>query len=258
MQKPHISFSELKDWNTCAFYHKLVHHDKLKGFRGNEYTAFGSAIHTVCEKKLLSEVAIPEEEWFIAEFERELKKLQEDSVPLNDKLVFDLRRQGAKILPFVQAALEEYFPDGYEVVSTEEQLMVPIEGSEKKFKGFIDAVFKTPDGKIHIVDWKSCSWGWDARKRTDPMVVYQLVFYKHFYALKHGLDPANIETHFALLKRTAKDNNVEFFRVTSGPKRVENAVKLLQKALYNITNNRYIKNKSSCSRCAFNNTEHCP
>jgi len=90
------------------------------------------------------------------------------------------------------------------------------------------------------------------------MVVYQLVFYKHFYALKHNIDPANIETHFALLKRTAKDNNVEFFRVTSGPKRIENSLKLLNKALYNITNNRYIKNKSSCSRCAFYKTEHCP
>ena len=66
MQKPHISFSELKDWSTCAFYHKLVHHDKLKGFKGNEYTAFGSAIHTVCEKKLLVETPFPEEDEFLA------------------------------------------------------------------------------------------------------------------------------------------------------------------------------------------------
>lgn len=258
MQKPHISFSELKDWSTCAFYHKLVHHDKLKGFKGNEYTAFGSAIHTVCEKKLLVETPFPEEDEFLAEFESQIKRLEDDAVSLDDKLVANLRQQGAKILPFVENALNEYFPEGYEVVSTEEQIMEPIEGSKKKFKGFIDAVFKTPDGKIHIVDWKSCSWGWDARKRTDPMVIYQLIFYKHYYALKHGLDPSNIETHFALLKRTAKDNNVEFFRVTSGPKRVANALKLLQKALYNITNNRYIKNKSSCSRCAFYKTEHCP
>jgi len=258
MQKPHISFSELKDWSTCAFYHKLVHSDKLKGFRGNEYTAFGSAIHTICEKKLLTTAVIPEEEWFLSEFESEIKKLQEDSVPLDDKLVYNLRCQGSNILPHIEKALESYFPDGYEVVATEEQIMEPIDGSTKKFKGFIDAVFKTPDGKIHIVDWKSCSWGWDARKRTDPMVIYQLIFYKHFYAIKHNLDPSQVETHFALLKRTAKENNVEFFRVTSGPKRTENALKLLQKALYNITNNRLIKNRSSCSRCAFNKTEHCP
>ena len=49
----HISFSELKNWTFCPFYHKLVNIDKLKGFAGNEYTAFGTAIHTICENKLL-------------------------------------------------------------------------------------------------------------------------------------------------------------------------------------------------------------
>ena len=51
----HISFSELKDWVHCPFYHKLTRVDKIDGFTGNEYTAFGSAIHSVCEKKLLQE-----------------------------------------------------------------------------------------------------------------------------------------------------------------------------------------------------------
>ena len=51
----HISYSELKDWSFCPFYHKLTRIDKIDGFTGNEYTAFGSAIHSVCEKKLLQE-----------------------------------------------------------------------------------------------------------------------------------------------------------------------------------------------------------
>ena len=51
----HISFSELKDWVHCPYYHKLTRVDKIDGFTGNEYTAFGSAIHSVCEKKLLEE-----------------------------------------------------------------------------------------------------------------------------------------------------------------------------------------------------------
>ena len=52
---PHISFSELKNWNTCPWYHKLVNIEKLKIFQGNAYTAFGTAMHTVCEEKLLNE-----------------------------------------------------------------------------------------------------------------------------------------------------------------------------------------------------------
>jgi pantothenate kinase len=76
-----------------------------------------------------------------------------------------------------------------------------------------------------------------------------------------NIDPKDVETHFALLKRTAKKNRVEFFRVTSGPRKTENALKLLNTALYNIQNKRYIKNKLSCTGgygCKFYNTEHCP
>ena len=44
-----ISFSELKIWTECAFKHKLAYIDGLKHFSGNEYTAFGTAVHYVCE-----------------------------------------------------------------------------------------------------------------------------------------------------------------------------------------------------------------
>ena len=29
---PHISYSELKDWKFCPFYHKLTRVDKIEGF----------------------------------------------------------------------------------------------------------------------------------------------------------------------------------------------------------------------------------
>ena len=34
----HISYSALKDWSFCPHYHKVVHIDKKKAFKGNEYT----------------------------------------------------------------------------------------------------------------------------------------------------------------------------------------------------------------------------
>ena len=126
------------------------------------------------------------------------------------------------------------------------------------FKGFIDLVLKTADGKYHIIDWKSCSWGWNSRRRTEKMTTYQLTLYKYFFAKKHGIDLANIETHFALLKRTAKTDKVEIFRVTSGDKKVDNAIKLLKKALYNVGKEFFFKNRLSCQRCEFYKTEYCP
>ena len=222
---PHISYSELKDWAFCAFYHKLTRVDKIDGFKGNAFTAFGTAMHSVCEKKLLQEEV--SDDFFIQEFEGCLEALDDD-VEVDDRLVTDMREQGKQIIPEIQDALDDYF-DEYEVLAVEMPLMEPIETEEGyKFKGFIDAIVTTPDGKVHIFDWKTCSW---------------------------------VETHFALLKRTAKKNRVEFFRVTSGPKKTQNALKLMRTALYNIKKKRYIKNRLSCTGgygCKFYNTEHCP
>jgi hypothetical protein len=255
---PHISYSEIKDWAFCAFYHKLTRIDKIDGFKGNAFTAFGTALHSVCEKKLLKEEV--DEEFFIREFEQCIEKLPDD-VEVDETLVADMKNQGKLIMPEIQDALNDYFEE-YEVLAVEMPLMETIEeGKEYKFKGFIDAVVSTPDGKIHIFDWKTCSWGWDSRKRSDKLINYQLTLYKHFFAQKMNVDVKDIETHFALLKRTAKKNRVEFFRVTSGPRKTQNALKLMNTALYNIQNKRYIKNRLSCTNgygCKFYKTEHCP
>ena len=69
---------------------------------------------------------------------------------------------------------------------------------------------------------------------------------------------SSVETYFALLKRTAKTNKVEFVRVSNGKKRTQNATDLLMKALYNINAGVKIKKRTSCNRCEFRRTEHCP
>jgi len=252
----HISFSELKDWVHCAFYHKLTRIDKIDGFTGNEYTAFGSAIHSVCEKKLLQEEV--RDDFFVNELKKNISELDEEH-EVNKQLVLDMIGQGKRIIPEIQDALDNYFEE-FEVMAVEMPLFEPIKDEEYNFKGYIDAVVSTPDGKIHIFDWKTCSWGWDAKKRSEPMVTYQLTLYKHYFCQKMNIDPKDVETHFALLKRTASKNRVEFFRVTSGPRKTENALKLLKKALYNIKNKRYIKNRLSCTSgygCKFYKSNHC-
>ena len=254
---PHISFSELKNWAKCAYYHKLVNIDKLKGFVGSEHTAFGSAIHEVCEQRVLGRLLQGSESArFAAEFEKEIYNLLSDGVELDQQLVTEMEQQGKELAGMPVPALSEYFGD-YEVFSAEEQLYEPIEGFEYLFKGFIDLVVKTTDGKYHILDWKTTSWGWDAQRRSDPMVTYQLTLYKHYFANKHNIDPKMIETHFALIKRTAKKDHIEIFRVTSGPRKTENALKLMKKAIYNIQKKKHIKNRLSCRRCEFYKTEHC-
>jgi hypothetical protein len=256
--RSHISFSELKIWNECPFKHKLVYVENIKKFLGNEYTAFGTAVHHVCEKVVFDEKIDLLLE-FNSKFLEELKLLTEKKVDLKKDLILQMRKQVEGLLLHILPSLKKTFTN-FEVFSVEEELYEDLEDTDLKFKGYIDLVIKTPDQKYHIIDWKTCSWGWDSKRKTDRITSYQLTLYKNYFAKKHSIDPKNIETHFALLKRTAKTNNVEIFRVTSGVKKTENSLNLLKKSIYNIENNKYIKNRLSCTSgfgCEFYKTKHC-
>ena len=251
----HISFSALKVWNDCPFKYKLSYEDKVAVFNGSEYTAFGTALHEAAELKVQDD-NVNEVEVFLNKFNSEVQILREQQTKIDEKLLLDMTNQGQMLASKVVPALKESFGN-FKVLAAEEDIYEAI-SEEFNFKGFIDLIIQTEDNKIHIIDWKSCAWGWDSKKKSDPMTTYQLTFYKHFYAKKHNVDPKNIETYFALLKRTAKKDNVEIFRVTSGPKKTENAFKILNNALYNIQKKHFPKNKLNCKYCEFKKTVHCP
>ena len=265
----HISYSELKEWNTCAWKHKLNYIDKIKQFKGNEHTAFGSALHTVCEIVVQDYDQNKKSEGlgilFETEFIQNLQKIKtlDPDIDFSAELLTSMRQQGKHLTQFVLPALKKYFGI-FEMISVEEKLYEIIENKniDKNFKGFIDLVIYTPDTKkYHIIDWKTCSWGWDSRKKTDKMITYQLSLYKHFWAKKHNKDYKDITTHFALLKRTANKNNVEIFKVSNGEKKIGNALKLLNKAVYNINKCNHVKNRLSCygkyGVCEYYKTKHC-
>ena len=260
--REHISYSEIKTWYECPYKHKLVYIDNVKKFEGNEHTAFGTAVHEVCEKAVLNNISLDKnslKECFNSKFLEEVQYLVEKNVSLNKNLIRDMRSQVDGLLVHIIPKLSETFGK-YKVISAEEKLFEDLENDEKKYKGFIDLVIQTEDNKYHIIDWKTCSWGWDSRRKSDKITTYQLSLYKHFFSKKHNIDVKDITTHFALLKRTAKSNRVEIFEVSNGSKKIQNSLKLLEKAVYNIKNDNFIKNKLSCTAgygCEFFNTKHC-
>lgn len=236
-----------------------MYKDKIKKFKGNEYTAFGTALHYVNEIIVVDHSKTKDAaNIFELEFLKQLTQIKDSGVDLRKKLVLEMREQGKYITQFVLPELAKYFGN-YEVVSVEEPIYEPITEfkTNYKFKGFIDLVVKTDDGKHHIIDWKTCSWGWDMKKRSDKLITYQLTLYKNFYSLKYNIDVKDIETHFALLKRTAKKQNVEIFRVTSGSRKMKNALDLLEQAITTIQSGFSVKNRMSCKYCEFYKTEHC-
>jgi hypothetical protein len=253
----HISFSALKNWDFCPFYHKLTYVDKVKLFKGNVYTAFGTAVHNACEKLVLNE-SLDHEKCFTQSFKDELQKIP-DGTDAEKKLLEPMKAQGLELSSLALSALKNKFP-GYKVVSVEEQIFEPIPEApvDYDFKGFIDLVIKTPDGKYHIIDWKTCSWGWDIKKKTDRITTYQLTYYKNFFCDKHNIEPKMVETYFGLLKRTATKNRAEIFRVSSGERKINNALNILNKAVYNIHNKNSPKNRLKCDKCEFRRTKWCP
>ena len=72
---PHISFSAIKNWDFCPYYHKLTFIDKIKIFEGNIYTAFGTALHSTCEKVSVNELIEPSD-YFSDCFTEEINNLK--------------------------------------------------------------------------------------------------------------------------------------------------------------------------------------
>jgi predicted RecB family nuclease len=252
----HISYSELKTWNDCPYKRKLIYGDKIQLFNGSIYTIFGTAIHAACEKGFTEGLdANQRKELFLKTFDEELVKIKLDEQSLKVGTVDEFKQQGLSLAEEATEEAKKHF-DGWEVFAAEELLYQPTVKENYNFKGYVDLILKKGD-KYALIDWKTCSWGWDTQKKSDKMTVYQLSLYKEFFSKKYNVDLKNIETFFILLKRTAKKNKVEVVPVTNGQKRIDNSVKLLTDAITNIQNGLVIKNRLSCEYCEFKKTEYC-
>ena len=262
----YLSFSSWRDWLSCPYKFKLTRVDKIRLFEGNEYSTFGTAVHDTAEKLVLleqdsklnegvkSDEGFNAEQFFFKRFKEEIEKLPKE---IKQETISEMKKQGKEIIGEIIPSLKEYFGD-FDLFSAEYELRQPIEDETSyDFYGFVDLILKTSDGKYHIIDWKTCSWGWDMEKRTSKEYTYQLTYYKHFFCKQMNVDPKLVETHFGLLKRTAKKNRVELFRVTSGPKKINNALNILNKCVKNVETKNFIKNRLACSKCEFNRTEFC-
>lgn len=262
----YISYSALKDFQECPYKFKLTRIDKIKAFNGNIHTAFGNACHSAIEDALTNREKIEKEtgsfdivKQFQNYFPLNITELPtEEKEKISEQDISAFTKQGEEIMPEVLPYLNKHFA-GYEVIATEQRLDESFSDyklDDFRFIGYIDAILRTPDGKFHVIDWKTTSWGWDVRRKSDKMTTYQLTLYKEFLCRKLSLDPKLVVTHFALLKRTGKDK-VEIFPVSSGEKKVNNAVKMLYNAVYNIDHENFIKRKTSCRGCPFSGTEYC-
>ena len=168
-----------------------------------------------------------------------------------------MMKNGASLCEETIKKLHETFPS-FELVGIEIDFNEDLFKSENDYElvGYIDIIIKH-NGKYILIDWKTCSWGWDARKKNNKWKTYQLTLYKHIYSLQNNIDIDKIETYFGLIKRTAPKDRIEIFEVKIGQKKINNSLKVLDNMIYNIDHNNFPKNKTSCEWCTYSNSEFC-
>jgi hypothetical protein len=268
--KPHVSFSEIRQWADCPHQHKLHYVDHLDFSVPANVLEFGTAIHACCENYLKTRVidlsivkSKLDEAWIRV-------TAREDYTPekirgFSEKDKADLIEVSSQIMADVPTWLEGQFP-GWQHLGAEEILYESIsESTEVKFKGLIDGIIFVPTpvrGKmkdvIWIIDWKTSAWGWNREKRSNAMTQSQLILYKHFWSLKHGVDPKDVKCGFVILKKAAKmGEHCELIPVSVGPVSSARSLKVLNNAIRGIEKGIDIKNRMSCKYCEFKGTEYC-
>ena len=267
-----ISFSQLSMYSQCPKKWHLNYVEDHKTSEQSIHMTFGTAMHetiqhyldVMYDKSGAEADRINTYEFFQNTLRTEYKKQykannnQHFSSPDELRKFFD---EGIEIIrDFVKNRGKHFSKRGWWLVGCEVPIQLAPDSNRPNviYKGFLDVVmYHEPTNTFKIIDIKTSRSGWNNKVKKDELKQFQLILYKKFFAIKHGIEPADIETHFILLKRTAKKNHVEFVDVSSGAIKTNNATKLLMLALTNIEKKKAIKNRLSCKRCQFYKTEHC-
>lgn len=258
----YISFSQIELFSECSWRWKIQYIDKIK--IKNIYLVFGNSIHEAIEIGL-KDKTVNLKEVFQTRWKENFRLFLTDEYALREsknKEFLDkckhMYQMGPQLVQEAVESLPDKFP-GWEILFIEIPLQEKLTDKENSYVyiGKIDLVL-TDGEKIVVIDWKTSSWGWDAKKRNDKMRHYQLMLYKHFYAKKFEIDPDLIECYVALVKRTANKDRIEFIPIKGGKKKIQNSLEVAENVVYNIGKRKFIKNFSACKFCPFKKTDLCP
>lgn len=253
-----ISYSQFKNWYKCPRYHWLLSIEKLIDYPSNEYTMYGNVMHEMSEKFLLerslglSSTEEENKEFFKRNF------LYRFSILKNDEKTFDKEKSlkmfaaGLKLYPKMISELEKKFGTDFKIIDVEYVINEPIdfhkhENISYRFKGYVDIVLQTNDGKFHIVDWKTTVGGWGRKQRSDKSNLYQMILYKYFFSKKENIEPKNIEVHYGFL--VTKSKNINWLDITSGDKRTKNCLNSIKSMLITAFERKIYMRAVDCKYC---------
>jgi len=256
--KPHVSFSEIRDWKECSFRHKLKYVLKIDLGKPGPLLDFGTAVHAACQKFLETRVM---DATVATDMLTKIWEKNKGLEGFESKVLPQFIKEATEILADVPAWMDETFPD-WEYIDAEHALYEAIEGQPHAFKGFIDGIIRCTGARgkkvIWLIDWKTTSWGWSAQKKSDDLVRAQLVLYKNFWSVKTGTDPKDVRCGFVLLKRSAKPGkHCELITTSVGEVTTGRSLKVINNMVSSVKRGIALKDRSSCTFCDYRNTPHC-
>jgi len=189
--------------------------------------------------------------FFLEQYEAEMDKNVERGRVAEEDLNYDnvvLFGSAAKVhIDNIYTFLEEEF-GSYEVIFVEEPFEVALDTETDlykfSFRGSVDLVIKTADGVYHMIDWKTSLKDWSDYKKGDTTTTDQLLFYRHFFSVLHGIPFDKIRSHFVVLSSTSHE--IERIGAEYEVTDVERAMKGLTTMIHNVFERRFFPMGVGC------------
>ena len=279
-----ISYSQYSQWAVCPHRWKLNYIDKLRTFKGNIHTLFGSAMHDVLQTYLTvmyndnikKADGLPLASMLLHRMKTYYKEIVEDlhgEEITSKEEIQEFYEHGLAIIEWFIKKRSMYFSKkGYELVGIE----VPIDydlPNKIRFVGYIDVlIYDTVREKYKIIDIKTSTMGWNKWMKTDKTKTNQLLLYKQFYGAQHDIPLDKIDIEYFIVKRKLYEKldwpqrRVQTFVPANGTpsiNKVTNNIKaFIDECFIDGEHNQshiYRKeaSKKNCRFCEFNQTEHC-
>ena len=213
-----VSYSQYSMWSNCPWQWKLNYIDKLRTFKGNIHTIFGTSMHEVLQKYLtvMYTKTIKEadnlllDEMLQDRMKANFIEVTKDShgvEPCTKDDLVEFYYDGIKILEFLKKHRASYFgKKNYELLGIEVELNFELPGN-LKFNGFIDVIIRdTRNNRIKIYDIKTSTNGWNKWVKKNKNKTDQLLLYKQFYSKQYDLPLDRIDVEFFIVKRKLYEN----------------------------------------------------
>jgi hypothetical protein len=280
-----ISYSQFSMFNECPKKWSLQYVEGHKQFTSTIHTVFGTALHEVIQHYL---TVMYEQSGAQADkintyemFENKLREEYTKQYKSNNKHHFstpdELREffeDGIEIIrDFAKNKTKHFSKRGWHLIGCEIpiQLYPDPKLPNVVYQGFLDIVmYHEPTNKIHIIDLKTSTSGWNNKQKKDENKQFQLILYKKFFSEQFNFPIENIEVEFFIVKRKLFESEefvikrIQKFKPPSGKVKINKVTQALNDFLKDAFDlNGYKKAEhqpkinDNCKWCVFHKTHLC-